>query len=273
MASTSKLEVLKEIIARAQSAAIAFSGGVDSTFLAKVAAGVPRMRLLLVTARSSTYPRRELEDAMRLAREIGVEHGIIESEETDIEEFRNNPPDRCYYCKHALFGKIRRLADERGLKAVFDGSNRDDAVDYRPGRRALGEWGVISPLFEAGLTKEDIRMYSRQLGLSTAEKPACACLASRFPYGETITPEKLERAGRAEEALRALGFSHFRVRSHHDCARIELAPLQCGQGWQRRQEISRACKDAGFIFVALDLEGYRMGAMNEALPSATRAET
>lgn len=264
-----KLSDLKKIIARYPSAVIAFSGGVDSALLAKVAGEVLGGRVLLVTAASSTYPAREMDEARRLAGSLGLSHRVIVSEETDIEGYADNPPDRCYYCKHELFDKIRTLAAGEGYAAVFDGSNADDLKDYRPGRKALGELGIVSPLCEAGLTKEEIRALSRQAGLPTAEKPSYACLASRFPYGERITREKLDRVGRAEESLRALGFSQYRVRIHGDCARVEVAPADLDAAWKKRGQITEACKEAGFVFVSLDLVGYRTGAMNEAL-SGTR---
>jgi uncharacterized protein len=265
-----KLEKLKQSIAQFKSAVIAFSGGVDSTFLARVAGEVLQKRVLLVTARSSTYPAREFLEAQRLAGLLQLPFQDIVSEETEIAGFVDNPPDRCYFCKRELFIKIRDIAREKGFEAIFDGSNLDDVCDYRPGRKALAELKIASPLCEAGLTKEDIRGYSRQLQLPTAEKPAFACLASRFPYGETITPVKLERVGKAEEALHDLGFVQFRVRNHGDCARVELAVAELEKGWTMRQQITAACKEAGFIYVAIDTQGYRTGAMNEALSPQCR---
>jgi uncharacterized protein len=261
-----KLSRLKENIGLHTSAVIAFSGGVDSTFLSKVAGEVLGGRVLLVTAYSSTYPPRERLEAARLAEMLGVEHMVIESEETHIAEFVDNPPDRCYYCKLELFRKIKDIASERAYDVVFDGSNSDDeANDYRPGRRALGELGIVSPLKVAGLTKDEIRAFSRQMGLPTADKPAYACLASRFPYGEKITREKLERVGRAEETLRDMGFTQLRVRSHGDCARVEFVEPELEKAWRERDNVASACTKAGFTFAAIDPKGYRMGAMNEAL--------
>jgi uncharacterized protein len=262
-------EQLNRVIGRYRSAVIAFSGGVDSTFLASVAGEVLDKRVLLVTASSSTYPTSELAAAVALAGSMGLPHRVIESEETDIPGFSDNPPDRCYYCKKELFSKIKKIADAEGLDAVFDGSNSDDLSDYRPGRRAMAELGVVSPLLEAGLTKAEIRRLSRERGLPTADKPAYACLASRFPYGEKITGEKLKRIDLAEAGLRSLGLGQFRVRSHGDCARVEVAPESIESAWARRQEVAAICKKAGFVFVALDLEGYRTGAMNEALTLTT----
>ena len=260
-----KLEQLQNHIAKYDSALIAFSGGVDSTFLAKVAAGVLGERVLLVTAASCTYPASELSDAKRLAGELGIRHQVIVSEEIDIPGFSENTPDRCYHCKHELFSQLTSIASKEGLAAVFEGSTVDDLSDYRPGRRAIKELGIVSPLLEAGLTKNDIRTLSAGLDLATAAKPSYACLASRFPYGETITREKLSRVGIAEEALKKMGLRQFRVRSHDNLARIEVAPEEITAAWSMREKIDTACREAGFVYVALDLRGYRTGAMNEAL--------
>jgi uncharacterized protein len=260
-----KLEKLKEIIGKYKSAVVAFSGGVDSTFLAKVANMVLGDKVLLITATSSTYPFYELEEAKILAKKLGMRQEVITSEEIDIPGFADNPPDRCYYCKGELFTIINSIAEREKYDVVFDGSNAEDLNDYRPGRKAIKELGVVSPLCEAGLMKDEIREYSREMNLETADKPSYACLASRFPYGEHITTEKLDRVGTAELELRRLGFRQFRVRSHKDLARIELAADEMEKGWEIRNEISAVCKKAGFVFVSLDLEGYRTGAMNEEL--------
>jgi len=260
------LEDLKRIISRHKSAVIAFSGGVDSTFLARVCADMlGREHVLLVTATSSTYPFTELEESKALAATLGLRQRVITSEETAIPGFAANPPDRCYYCKSELFRLIKHIAEQEGFSAVFDGSNADDTRDYRPGRRALKELGIESPLCDAGMTKEEIRALSRQLGLPTADKPSYACLASRFPYGEQITREKLDRVGKAEEGIRRLGLGQLRVRSHGDLARIELDPARIDDGWKMRAQLERICRDSGFTFVAIDTRGYRTGAMNEAL--------
>ena len=260
-----KLQRLKSVIQKYHSAVIAFSGGVDSTFLSKVAGEALEKRVLLVTASSSTYPLTELEEAKALAVSMGLPHRVIVSEETDIAGFTDNPPDRCYFCKRELFSKIKAIAEQEGYDAVFEGANLDDRSDYRPGKRAINELGIISPLNEAELTKKEIREFSRQLGLPTADKPSYACLASRFPYGEKITIPKLTRVGKAEQTLRGLGFRQFRVRSHQDCARVEITPDELATAWDKRAEISKACKEAGFVYAAMDLEGYRTGAMNETL--------
>jgi uncharacterized protein len=260
-----KLQQLSQIIGRTNSAVIAFSGGVDSTFLAKVAGEVLGARVLLVTASSSTYPQRELESAIDLAKKMQLSHRVIVSEELEIAGFSENPADRCYYCKSELFAKIRQIALDGGYESVFEGSNVDDLRDFRPGRRAIKELGIGSPLCDAELTKDEIRFYSTQLGLSTASKPSFACLASRFPYGEQITKTKLDRVGLAEDALFAMGFRQFRVRSHQDIARIEVAAQEMESAWLRKDELSKKCRDAGFTYIALDLTGYRTGAMNEVL--------
>ena len=270
MDAEQKLNLLKDAIRKYRSAVIAFSGGVDSTFLASIAGEVLEKRVLLITASSSTYPESEQKAAMDLGNLLGLEHKVIESEETLIPGFSDNPPDRCYYCKSELFSKIRDIAVSEGYEVVFDGSNADDLKDFRPGRRALGELGVVSPLLDAGITKEEIRQFSRERNLPTAAKASYACLASRFPYGEKITSIKLKRVGDAETGLRAMGFSQFRIRSHGDCARIEVAPADLDKAWADRGRITAICKNAGYIYVAIDTQGYRTGAMNEALSSATR---
>jgi pyridinium-3,5-biscarboxylic acid mononucleotide sulfurtransferase len=265
LAMEEKLDLLKTIIKKYHSAVIAFSGGVDSTFLASVAGEALEKRVLLVTASSSTYPASEQAEAEKLAAEMGLPHRVIVSEETEIEGFADNPPERCYYCKRELFSKITAIARQEGYGAVFDGSNADDLRDYRPGRKALAELGIVSPLCEAKLTKQEIRAFSKRRGLKTADKPAYACLASRFPYGEKITAPKLDRVGRAEQELRKRGFRQFRVRSHQDLARVEISLPEIEGAWKKRDEISTICKQAGFVFVAIDVDGYRTGAMNEAI--------
>jgi uncharacterized protein len=267
-----KLEQLKKFIAGYDSALIAFSGGVDSTFLAKVTAGVLGERVLLVTATSCTYPASELAEAQRLAQQLDIRHRVIVSEELDIPGFAGNTPDRCYHCKHELFSLLSTIAREDGLAAVFEGSTVDDLSDYRPGRKAVKELGIISPLLETGFTKKEIRICSEALHLETAAKPSYACLASRFPYGETITREKLTRVGAAEEAIKLLGFRQFRVRSHDNLARVEIAPEELSEAWEQRSQIDDVCRKAGFIYTALDLRGYRTGAMNESLDTGSRKD-
>jgi pyridinium-3,5-biscarboxylic acid mononucleotide sulfurtransferase len=265
-----KLKALKEFLGKYKSAVIAFSGGVDSTFLARVAKDVYSDNLLLVTATSSTYPFYELDEAKSLASLLKIKQKIIVSEEIDIPGYSDNPPDRCYYCKNELFGKIKYIASEQGFEAVFDGSNADDLKDFRPGMKAKHEKGVISPLAETGFTKNDIRKLSAELNLPTATKQSYACLASRFPYGEKITKEKLERLSRAEFLFRELGFSQFRIRSHENLARLEFTPSEMDKAWSMKSELTKICKEQGYKYVTIDLNGYRTGSMNEVLPDSVR---
>ncbi len=224
-------------------------------------------KVLAVTARSSTYPASELEQACSLAADLGAEHLVIDSEELDIEGFSNNPPDRCYYCKHELFGKLAEIARARNYRFVIDGSNLDDDSDYRPGGRAAAELGVKSPLREAGFTKEMIREFSRSMGLATADKPAYACLASRFPYHHKIDARRLKMVGAAEEFLKKEGLSGFRVRCHDNLARLEVREDDRGYFSQgaNRDKVAAYFKSIGFHYVVLDLEAYRSGRMNEEL--------
>lgn len=260
-----KYNKLKEYIKNLGSAVIAFSGGVDSTFLAKVCSDVLKDKALAVTATSSTYPEREFKEALNLAKEIGIRHKVIKSEELDIEGFSKNPINRCYYCKSELFSKLINVAKEEGLKYVLDGTNADDIGDFRPGRKAAKELGVVSPLLECGITKDDIRLLSKELGLPTWNKPAYACLSSRFPYGEEITVKKLSMVEMAENFLMDLGFTGFRVRHHGDIARIELKREQIDRMFdsELRDKVVKKLKEIGFKYIALDLEGYRTGSMNE----------
>lgn len=265
-----KLKLLKELLGRYKSAVVAFSGGVDSTFLARVAREVYGDRLLLITASSSTYPFYELEEAKSLAILLGIKHKVIVSEELDIPGYSENPPDRCYYCKTELFGKIKYIASQENFEAVFDGSNAEDAKDFRPGMRAKKEKGVISPLAETGFNKSDIRDLSEKLNLPTAQKQSYACLASRFPYGEEITKEKLDRLSRAEYMLRDLGFTQFRIRSHENLARLEFIPAEMDHAWELKTELTDICKEQGFKYVTIDLTGYRTGSMNETLTDSEK---
>jgi uncharacterized protein len=262
-----KLERLRAQLREIGSAAVAFSSGVDSTFLLRVAHEELGENVVAVTARSHSFPKRELDEAAAFCAREGVRHEIIDSEELDIPGFAENPPDRCYHCKKALFGKLIAFAQANGLAAVLEGSNMDDDGDYRPGRRAIMELGVASPLHNAGLTKAEIRVLSKRMGLPTADKPSFACLASRFPYGERITAAGLERVERAEQWLMdaGLGLAQLRVRSHGDMARIEVPPADIPRLAARAEEIAAALKGFGFAYVALDLQGYRTGSMNEVL--------
>ena len=270
-----KIKRLRASLREIGSAAVAFSSGVDSTFLLRVAHEELGENVVAVTARSHSFPKRELDEAAAFCAREGVRHEIIDSEELDIPGFVANPPDRCYHCKKALFGKLIAFAQANGLAAVLEGSNMDDDGDYRPGRRAIMELGVASPLHDAGLTKAEIRVLSKRMGLPTADKPSFACLASRFPYGERITAAGLERVERAEQWLMdaGLGLAQLRVRSHGDMARIEVPPADIPRLATRAEEIAAALKSFGFTYVALDLQGYRTGSLNETLPATKKRMT
>ncbi len=262
-----KFQLLKDNIKKRGSAAVAYSGGVDSTFLIKVVHDVLGDNMIAVTATSSTYPERELKEAIQYAKTIGVKHVIISSEELDIEGFASNPINRCYFCKKELFSKINAIAKENQMNYVFDGSNINDDGDYRPGMQAARELEVISPLKEAQLTKEDIRVLSKELGLTTWDKPAFACLSSRFPYGNNITAPKLKMVDEAEQYLLDLGIRQLRVRHHGEIARIEVAPEEREKffNMELMDKIGEKFKQIGFAYVALDILGYRTGSMNEVL--------
>lgn len=267
-----KLDNLKEILMELKSVLVAYSGGVDSTFLAVVAKEVLGENALVVTAGSETYPSFEVEAARLLAENLGLRHLEIYTEELDNEAFATNPPERCYICKQELFGKLKDIARQHGLTYVVDGANFDDLSDFRPGTKAGRELGVKSPLQEAGLTKEDIRQLSQEMQLPTWNKPSYACLSSRFPYGERITREKLRMVGSAEDYLRSLGFGQLRVRYHGPVARIEVGADEFATVVAKAQVIVTSLKKAGFKYVTLDLTGYRTGSMNEVLDTSVMNE-
>lgn len=259
---------LEALLKELDGLAVAYSGGVDSTFLLRMAADVlGRDRVLAVTAVSTLYPRRELEESKALAAVMAVRQVVIETDELGIEGFADNPPDRCYHCKRELFGEVAAAARREGIGTIADGANADDVSDWRPGLRAAAELGVRSPLKEAGLTKADIRALSRELGLPTWNKPAKACLASRFPYRHRITPQALEMVAAAEEYLAGLDLTQYRVRHHGTVARIEVPPGELARLVQPevREALVARFKAIGYTYVTLDLQGYRTGAMNETL--------
>ncbi|MEW6162796.1 MAG: ATP-dependent sacrificial sulfur transferase LarE [Nitrospirota bacterium] len=258
-----KLAHLVNILKNMQSAVLAYSGGVDSTFLLK-ALEISGIRSLAVTAISEKTPHNDLLTAKEIVAEPGIEHRIIKTDELSMEKFVSNTPDRCFFCKDELFKKLTDIAASEGYMFLLDGSNMDDTLDYRPGREAATKYNVRSPLIEAGLSKKEIRELSRQLGLPTWDKPSSPCLASRFPYGQRITKEALRRVEKAEEFLREIGFHEVRVRDHDSIARIEVGEREIDLMLtpKRRGLISERLKSLGYRFISLDLEGYRMGSMN-----------
>ncbi|MFC1607099.1 ATP-dependent sacrificial sulfur transferase LarE [Candidatus Latescibacterota bacterium] len=268
-----KLESLKNILKATEGCAVAFSGGVDSSVVLAAAYDVLGERCLAVIATSSTYPEREYKRAVEWVKEQNIPHVVISSEELDIPEFSCNPTNRCYHCKKELFVKVGEQAHEHGIKWVADGSNADDTGDFRPGMMAAKELKVLSPLKEAGMTKEDIRAVARDIyKLPVADKPSMACLASRFPYGNEITGEKLGQVEQIEEFLEGEGFRVFRARHHDDTVRIELGPEEMKMIADDgvRQKVTEVAKTAGFTYVTIDIEGYRTGSMNETLTESEK---
>jgi len=262
-----KIDKLKILLKEMGSVVIAFSGGVDSSFLLSVAKNELGKNVIAVTAKSPTYPKSELKDAKKIAKNLNCRHIIIDSNELEIEEFRNNPRNRCYFCKKELFLKLISIKNKYKFSFVADGTNYNDLNTYRPGIKALKELGIKSPLADAGLTKEEIRKYSRLLKLPTWNKPVFACLSSRFPYGEEISKSKLKKIEKAENFLHALGLKQIRVRYHYPIARIETGkeeiPLMLD--YNIREKIIKELKRIGFEYICLDLEGYRSGSMDKLL--------
>lgn len=263
-----KIEKLKEILKSMGSVMVAYSGGVDSTFLLRVAKDtLGEENVIAVTALSPLYPERELKGAKKIAGEMGVKHLLIESNELEVEGFPKNPPDRCYLCKRELFREIKDAAQRENIFYIIEGSTLDDETDHRPGKKAIRELGIRSPLVEASFTKSDVREASKHLKLRTWDKPSFACLASRFPYGQEITVEDLKKVDEAEDVLIKMGFKQVRVRHYQDLARIEIYK----EDFERmldttiREEVVKHLKKIGYTYITLDLQGFRSGSMNEVL--------
>ena len=261
-----KEKKLDDFFKAAEKIAVAFSAGVDSTFLLEKAQKILGENVLALTVRSAVVPAREIAEAVVFCKERGIEHEIVDIDETKIEGFSDNPKDRCYLCKRAIFSTLKEVAGKKGFSIVCEGTNADDTGDYRPGMRAIEELGIKSPLKDCGITKAEIRAFSKEMGLKTHDKPSSACLASRIAYGEKITKEKLSAIEKAESFLHEKGFSQVRVRVHGDLARVEILP----EDFERfdgamRFETAKTLKALGFKYVALDMTGYETGSMNKAI--------
>ena len=262
-----KWDHLRSLLSEMRTVLLAYSGGVDSSVLLRAAAEILGQNLIAVTAVSETYPAEELHLAKQFTASLGVRHRILQTEELSNDEFSRNAEDRCYHCKHELFGKLRQIAESEGIPWILDGSNTDDQRDYRPGRRAAGEFSVRSPLAETGLSKKEIRDIARRLNLPMWDKPSLACLSSRIPYGTRITPDLVKNIQAAEDVVRSLGIRQVRVRHHGDTARIEVdrEDLIRLVSEDARRVIVDSFKALGYAYVCLDLEGYRTGSMNEVI--------
>jgi pyridinium-3,5-biscarboxylic acid mononucleotide sulfurtransferase len=262
-----KHDRVREILRAMESVLVAYSGGVDSAYLACEATAVLPGRVLCVTADSPSYPRRHRDLALRIAREFGLRHEFVATAEMERPDYRANPANRCYHCKHELYTHLSAVARDHQMAVVVDGSNADDRGDYRPGRQAAREFGVRSPLDEADLTKEEIRALSRAMGLPTADEPASACLSSRIPYLSEVTEAKLRMIEQAEDAVRSLGFRVFRVRHHDTLARLEIDRAEMGRALDPdvNAALVRELKSIGYKYISLDLQGYRTGSLNEVL--------
>ena len=261
-----KEQELRNYIKNLRSVVVAFSGGVDSSLLLKIALDeLGGDNVLAVIGRSQTYPEREFASAQNLAKQLGANYSIVDTDELGRIDFRQNPPNRCFHCKTELFTKLTEIARQKGFKHVVDGSNADDVSDFRPGRVAAQNFEVLSPLQECGLNKEEVRMLAKKLGLANWNKPSLACLASRFPYGQTIDGEKLNKVDKAEVFLQSLGLSQVRVRYEKDTARIEVLPQEFNLIINNSKDITKHFKKLGFLYIALDLEGYNSGSMNKVL--------
>ena len=266
-ATLSKFENLKNLLGEMGKVLVAFSGGVDSSFLLKVAVDVLGENVLAVIASSETYPEKERDEAVKLAKRLNVRHKVIQTKELENPDFAHNPPERCYFCKMELFSKLKDIAESEGIPHVLDGSNFEDTSDFRPGAKAAEELGVRSPLKEVGLVKQEIRQLSKYVDLPTWNKPSLACLSSRFPYFTEIESESLKQVAQAEEFLKGLGFNQVRVRHHGQIARVEIEPQEFSKIVEKatKEKIINAFKKFGFIYIALDLAGFRSGSMNEPL--------
>jgi uncharacterized protein len=265
MKTQTKIHNVKDMLAQMGCTAVAFSGGVDSTLLLKLARDVLGERAIALTAVSPSLPERELQETLELSRLINVRHILLKTNEVEIQEYRDNTPMRCFHCKNEVYRKFLRFAWKAKINYVIDGTNADDTGDFRPGRKAAEKFGIRSPLMEAGLTKSEVRDLAREMNLPNWDKPSAACLSSRIPYGTQVTIPLLSQIERAEEVLRGLGLLGFRVRHHEDLARIEVHPQDFQQVLNYREQIVDSLKAIGYAYITIDLAGFRSGSMNETL--------